>query len=196
MTRRPLLVTAVLPFLALACGVPIDAEPRPIPDERVPFGLLDPEPTSTTSPAPGASAGSTTAPVTVFLVSGGRLTPVTRVVPAPATPGKALEALLTGATPDEAAQNVRSAIGGTAAGVSATVAGGLARVELGSPFLSTGRREHVLAVAQIVYTLTAFPGVEAVAFTLSGRPVEVPAGDGTLTSGAVRRSDFASVAHL
>ncbi|MGH9263656.1 MAG: GerMN domain-containing protein [Acidimicrobiales bacterium] len=192
MRWRALLPAALLPVLAMGCGVPTDREPRAIPDERVPFGLLDPEPTSTTSAPPTATS---TARITVFLVDGDRLAPVARDVPAPPTPDKALRALLGGARREEVAANVRTALG-AAAGASATAADGLVRVELGTALPSTAGREQVLAVAQIVYTLTALPGVDAVTFTLSGRAVEVPAGDGTLTSGALRRSDYASVAQL
>lgn len=186
-----LLGAAVLSVAALACGVPTDSDPRAIPDDRVPFGLLDPDTPPTTSA--GATARSTTARITVFLVDGDRLTPVPRDVPAPATPDKALRALLGGTAPEETARNIRTALD-AASGTSATGTDGLAQVELGTALPTGPGREQVLAVAQIVYTLTALPGVDAVAFTLSGRPVELPAGDGTLTSGALRRSDYASVA--
>lgn len=192
LSRRVLLRAALLSLVAVACGVPTDSDPRAIPDDRVPFGLLDPEAPSTTA---GGTATSTTARVTVFLVDGDRLTPVPRDVPAPATPEKALRALLGGTAPEETARNLRTALD-AAAGTSATGTGGLARVELGTALPSAAGREQVLAVAQIVYTLTALPGVDAVVFTLSGRPVELPAGDGTLTSGALRRSDYAAVAQL
>lgn len=184
---------ALLPLAALACGVPTDSNPRTVPDNRVPFGLLDAGTTSTSSA--GATATSTTASITVFLVDGDRLTAVPRNVPAPATPEKALGVLLGGVAPEEVARNVRTALD-AAAGTSVTAANGLARVELGTALPGTAGREQILAVAQIVYTLTALPGVDAVAFTFSGRPVEVPSGDGTLTSGALRRSDYASVAQL
>jgi hypothetical protein len=39
---RRLWVALVL-VLAGACGVPTDSEPRPIPDDRVPFDLLSPD---------------------------------------------------------------------------------------------------------------------------------------------------------
>ena len=83
----------------------------------------------------------------------------------------------------------------TTAGVSATsVAGSLAHVDLAAAFVSTGTIEQVLAVAQIVYTVTALEGIDAVAFTLAGRPVEVPIGNGTLKDGALSRGDFSGVA--
>ena len=44
MKRRRLWRAAVALLLAAACGVPTDAEPRPIPDDRVPFDLLNRNP--------------------------------------------------------------------------------------------------------------------------------------------------------
>jgi hypothetical protein len=178
--------------VATGCGVPLDDGPRPIPDERVPFELLDPAPIPTTPPSTAAESPT----ATVFMVAGDRLAPVIRSVPAPASPEKVLEALLGGVVPDEAARNLRSAIAGpTQLSVAADAGAGL-RVELTPAFLTTTTNEQVLAVAQIVYTLTGLPGVDSVSFTVSGRPVEVPAGDGTLKSGLLRRADFASIAKL
>jgi spore germination protein GerM len=56
-----------------------------------------------------------------------------------------------------------------------------------------GGDEQLLAVAQLVCTLTARPGVGPVSFTLEGAPVDVPTGDGSLTSGPVSRDDYADL---
>ena len=192
MTRPAGAALVLVALLAAGCGVPTDAQPRPIPGDRVPFELLDPEPIPTSTPS--APAGSLAA--TVFMVAGEGLSPVRRDVPAPASPERVLQALVSGVVPEEAARNLRSAIGATTRASVAEEGAGRLRVELSPAFLSTATNEQILAVAQIVYTLTALPGVDSVAFTVSGRPVEVPAGDGTLRSGPVRRSDFESVAKL
>jgi hypothetical protein len=42
--RRRLWRAAAALLLSVACGVPTDAEPRSIPDDRVPFDLLNPNP--------------------------------------------------------------------------------------------------------------------------------------------------------
>lgn len=179
-------------LMAVACGVPTDDGPRAIPDDRVPFGLLDAEPVPTTTPSPPTGSAS----VTVFLVSGDRLSPATRSVQAPVTPDTVLQALLAGVGPDETARNLRTAIAPNTRGSVTEEIPGRLRVELSAAFLSAATSEQVLAVAQIVYTLTGLPGVDSVTFTVSGRAVEVPAGDGTLKSGPVQRADFASVAKL
>jgi spore germination protein GerM len=191
-SRRWPAAAALLAVLALGCGVPTDADPRPIPHERVPFGLLDENPTPSTTPA--SPEGAVT--LTIYLVDHERLAPVTRDVSPPVGPEQALQALLAGVAPQEAAIGMRTAIA-PATGVRTTaVTGSEARVDLTRAFLGRGTKEQILAVAQIVYTLTALPGLESVAFTLSGRSVEVPAADGTLRAGPLRRSDFTSVAQL
>ena len=171
-------------LLATACGVPSDDKPRPIPDDRVPFGLLDVE------PAPGLATA------TVFMVAGDRLYPATRNVPAPLSPDKLFQALLAGVVPEEASRNIRSAIAPAVRGSVAEAVGGRLHVDLSAAFPTSTTTEHALAVAQIVYTLTSLPGVDSVTFSVLGRPVEVPAGDGTVRSGAVGRADFGSVAKL
>ena len=52
---------------------------------------------------------------------------------------------------------------------------------------------QLLATAQVVFTVTEVPGVEAVRITADGSPVEVPTDDG-LTAEPVSREDYASVA--
>jgi hypothetical protein len=41
--RRLGAAVLALVLAAAACGVPTDSEPRPIPDDRVPFDLLSPD---------------------------------------------------------------------------------------------------------------------------------------------------------
>ena len=192
--RRLLRVALVLVgvvALTAACGVPIDDDPRALPDDRVPFGLLDPAPPSTTTTGP---TGST--PATVYMVAGDRLTAVVRQVPAPISADKVLQALLAGVRPEEAARHVGTAIAALTRGSVVEEAVGRVRVDLTPAFLSAGTSEPALAVAQIVYTVTGAPGVTSVTFAISGRAVEVPAGDGTSRSGPVGRADFATVAKL
>jgi hypothetical protein len=42
---------ALVLLLAGACGVPTDPDPRPIPDDRVPFDLLSPDAGSPSPPS-------------------------------------------------------------------------------------------------------------------------------------------------
>jgi hypothetical protein len=73
-----------------------------------------------------------------------------------------------------------------------SAAGGLARVAITPDFaekLPSG--EQQLAVAQLVYTLTALPGIGQVLFERDGLAIEVPRSDGSLASGAITRDDLA-----
>ncbi len=188
MTRRRAALVVVGALLLSGCGVPNDAAPREISRDRVPFGLLDPDQPSSTVPGPS------TARAEIFLVAADKLVPVTREVAAPATADKAVEALLSGPTNAEAARNLRTAIV-TTSGLSASApVAGLVTVELGRAFATSGASSQVLAVAQLVYTVTSLPGASRVSFTVAGRSVAVPLGDGTLTNSAVTRADFPVVA--
>lgn len=192
MSRRWPALAGSLLLLAAACGVPTDDAPRAIPHDRVPFRLLEPD----QGPSPVQESPEGAISLTVYLVSGERLTPVTRDVPPPVGPEEALQALLGGVTAHEAARGMRSAIAPATGARTTAVSGGEVRIDLTRAFLGGGTKEQILAVAQIVYTITALPGLDGVTFTLSGRSIEVPAADGTLRAGAMRRSDFASVAQL
>lgn len=183
-TRAVLAVAVVTTGLA-ACGVPRDEEPRAIPAHRVPFGLLDRQ--TLASPSPD---GEGFEEVVVYLVARERLASVTRRVQGPVTDETALSALLAGPTAEEARNGLRSALDPAVKVSTKGRSGVVAAVDLGETFSTTGASDEILAVAQIVYTMTARTGVEAVRFIVSGQPIEVPAGDGTLRSAPLRRTDF------
>ncbi len=68
--------------------------------------------------------------------------------------------------------------------------GGIAVVELAEEAVAGGRSDEVLAYAQLVATLDAFPEVKAVQFVRDGEPLPVPAGDGVLTRRPVSLADY------
>jgi hypothetical protein len=189
MRRLPSWFLGLVVGALAACGVPADSVPRVIPPDDLPAELVEPAPAA---PVP------TTVPVTermsVYLVLDDRLVEASRDTQSPPRPRLALAALLAGPTAEEAAAGIRTAIGTTSGVATGDVQGGTVEVELGPSFEAAGGSEQVLAIAQIVYTLTAVPGVDGAAFTLSGRAVEVPRGDGTLTGEALRRDAFPHLA--
>ena len=63
-------------------------------------------------------------------------------------------------------------------------------------FVEVGGQEQILAVAQVVLTATAVPGVERVRFLLEGEAVEVPRADGTLTSDSLQAADYQGLLRL
>jgi spore germination protein GerM len=179
--------TAVLVALGIGCGVPADGTATPRDPDDVRFGLLDPEP-----PAPPVGAGS---PISVYLVvdeDAPVLAPVDRRVPAPVDLSERLLALVEGPTEAERQAGLTTAIPADVDVIeSVSVNGGIAEVELDAEFGSIPAEDQVIAIAQVVYTLTAAPGVGRVSFLVDGEPVDVPRGDGTLTSDSVSRDAYA-----
>ena len=186
--RATALTLVVVGGLA-ACGISTDSQPQALARKDIPFNLLAPSTTTVTPGSPTARAS-----ITVYMVGLTGLVPVSRGVRTPATLPGALNALLEGPTDSEVADGLRTAISDQTAVSPGVVGFGVATVDLGGGFGQVGGQEQILAVAQIVFTATALPGISKVQFTLNGRPVEVPAGDGTLTQGPLGRSDFPSLA--
>ena len=185
MTVRTLLVAVVL-VVCGACGVRTDDEARVAGPDEVPFGLLDPDRQATAGDVP---AGRTVAEVYLCADEEATLGPVARRVDGPAL-AVTLAELERDPTDAEAAAGLRSALAGSDVIAGAGTTGETATVDLGEGFAAIGGSEQLVAISQIVFTATARPGVEQVTFTLDGRPIEIPTGDGSLTSGAVSRDDY------
>jgi spore germination protein GerM len=171
-----------------ACGVPRDGAARQIDTRNVPFELLGPT-TSTTA----ATAGPTRK-ITIYLAQGyGQLAQVEREVEAPSSLRKALLSLLGG--PTAAEPSLSTAI--TSATKLLHVRGpvdGLVSIDFSRAMLDVTGRQQILALAQVVYTATAYPGVERVLFQFEGESREVPNGDGTLTSTPLSRLSYRGLA--
>ena len=181
------LATSML-LTASGCGVRSDTEARDLSASRVPYGLLDDTPVPTTVPA---TPSVPRAGVDVFFIKDDRMIAKQRQVNAPASVAKALTALLFGVQEDEKAEEVRSAIDPTASVQARALDPATYQVDLSAEFATGSSSEQVLALAQIVCTATALPGVTGVRFTLQGVPIEVPTGEGSLTADPVGREAFA-----
>lgn len=168
---------------ATGCGVPMSGSPERIAPSSVPYGLLAPSSTA----APLADTGRA---VPIFLVTGDRLVAVVRHVTGSNVPARTLSTLLLGPTPPEIARGYRSAIPSQTRLISLDVNGRVATVDLTSAFGSLGGSDQVLAVAQIVFTLTASPRIRAVQFAIGDRTVEVPDGRGSLDTAPRTREDY------
>lgn len=190
MKRRLVTIAAVVAVALSACGVPTDDEPRSIPQGQVPFDLLTP---STTQPP--TTTPIETVPVSVFMIRGDRLAPVLRSVPAPPTLGSILAALIQGPTDEEAAEGLSSSVTPQSNVLGAQVQGSIATVEIsGDVFESLGTQDQIRALAQIVYSATSVPEVASVQFRLNNANAGVPRGDGSTTTGPVRREDYGVLA--
>jgi len=183
-------VVALFAVALVACGVPTDREARFANRDEVPFGLLDrPPPTTTTTEV--ATPQETT--VTVCLRSGNQIVPVTRSVAGSTALGDVTELLDSAPTAEEREANLDSVLFGEGFVGSVTVGGGVATVDLLASFQDRTGTDQVLAITQIVCTLTGQPGVGQVSMTLEGASIEIPRGDGSLTAGAVSRDDYVSL---
>lgn len=178
---RPASLWLLAAVIAAACG-PATVTPGP-----------PGSPPASSAPAAG------TVPATIYLFLADErgepgLVPVARTVPdsaalAPAT----LEALLAGPTAEEAGAPGRltTAIPSGTRALGLVLDGNVATVDLSGEFGSGGGSESMLGrVAQIVYTVTALPDIEAVLFHVDGRPAEALGGEGIVLDGPQTRDAF------
>jgi hypothetical protein len=176
---------ALLLAAALAgCGVPTKSSADRAPSDRVPFGLLEERDTSASGPASGYA-------VELYLhdTTTGRLVRFGATVQE-ATVGAVLRALQEPPQPGPDPLPSGNPLGDTEVIQEVTVARGLATVDLAEGFSELAGPAQQVALAEVVYTATARPGVGQVRFTLAGEPVEVPRGDGSLSSEPLTRADY------
>jgi hypothetical protein len=174
----------------VACGVPSDSGPRPLPRDGVPFDLLAPGSSAVTS----STLVAVTTDVPIALIGTDRLAVVRRLVEAPPSLFRIIEALLAGPTAEESALGLRTAIINQTRLLSVRIQSGVATIDLSGDFAAIGGQEQILALAQLVFTAASAQGVLGVRLSLDGKPVEVPRGDGTLTQEPLRPSDYAAIA--
>lgn len=176
-------VAAVVTALLSGCALTAESEP-----ERV---VVSSEST------PGAPPEGSSVPLSiqVYLVHGDRLERVTRLVPAGKGLEPVLQALSAPVDPAELAAGLRTAV---PAG-SRPLAGRMSdprtadvTVPTGYDRLSMGQQE--LAVAQVVFTLTADTLADRVRLVSGSGAVAVPVARGGLVTRPVFRQDYAAFA--
>jgi spore germination protein GerM len=173
-----------------ACGVPLDSRPEKIPGQQLPPDLQAPP---STPPSTVVRTGHA-ATVQLYFMRGDRLAAVARQIPGPPTLAGVLDEVLAGPAQADEVGGIRSAISPGTRIRRALLADGVADVDLSEPFVDVQGEEQIAAIAQLVFSCTALPGVERVQLRLEGLPVEVPAGDGTLTVRPLSRTDFPGLA--
>jgi Sporulation and spore germination len=107
--------------------------------------------------------------------------------------GELIGDLLAGPADAEQRDGLTSALLGNYIVVGIQLAEGRATVELTAALDETGRTDQILALAQIVCTLTAKTEITAVSSTRGGQPVGVPRADGSLSEAAATAADYASL---
>jgi hypothetical protein len=196
-----------------ACGVPLDRADRPLrkdelgykPVREIPATTTSTSTTTTTIVTPSSVPETTAPPPSTALVplvyplDVYWIDPFGQIVPARRTQegndlGNAITALRYPPLSFGPESGLRSAIVDSTMIVDAKLAGGIATIELGSEFLNLPGPEQSLAIAQIVFTVTAVPaGIGRVRFRVNGRPIAVPLANGQPTTGSVSRDDYTSL---
>jgi hypothetical protein len=166
--------------------------------EPTPGGTPSPKPDGSVGPSPTASPVETTTIRAYFFVGSfthdAGLVPVLREIPRTQAVGAAaVNALLAG--PNEAELAGRPAMYTTVPEgtrlLGLTIDDGVATVDLSREFESGGGTASVLGrLAQVVYTLTQFPTVDAVSFKLDGEAVTAFSGEGVILDQPVGRADY------
>jgi spore germination protein GerM len=194
MSGRRLWYFALLGVTCAACALPVDDHARALGTEQLPPALVATSIPSTTAPITTGDAASTTRPekstYRLWFIGGAQLQPVTRRLASGSTSQEVLAQLLAGPSSEElGAQGLRSAIPEGAI-ISTDVRGGVALVDLDPSFVAIPTGDQILAVGQLVLTLTGLPGVGQVRFAVDGATVQVPRADGSQAEGAVARDDY------
>ncbi len=178
--RSTLVALGVLVGVLVGCGFPEQ-------DSSVPVGID--EPTGLEITVPGDPSIVET--ITTWFVSETVLVPLSRRVPAPADATTAVAAVTAGVSASEASRGLRSAIPDPTMVTGADLIRGTAVVALASEFLDIPSGDQVLALGQLVYTLTDLRGVGRVRFEINGDSVVIPLPSGESTADSVSRDDFA-----
>jgi hypothetical protein len=133
--------------------------------------------------------------VSVYLTQGEKIGVARRTVPATtAVAAAAMTELLAGPNEAERAAGLGTAIPTGTDLIDVAVAGGVATVDLGGAYDDGGGTLGMsLRLAQVVYTLTQFPTVDAVRFRIDGAPVTVFSGEGIDISSPRSREDYEGV---
>jgi hypothetical protein len=194
-------VAAALGFLVAGCGADEATTAGPLPS--VPASQdsgTSPAATSgtETAPATGSEPGSTTVEPSgvvtyqVWFTAGESLFVVHRSREAtPRVGTAALEALLAGPEDFEQGYGLSSAVPDETQLLGLRIEDGIAHVDLTSEFESGGGTLSMqMRLAQIVFTLTQFPTVEGVLFSLDGEQVDVIGGEGIVVDQPLGRRDF------
>jgi hypothetical protein len=103
----------------------------------------------------------------------------------------ALESLLEGPDSFEEDYGLHTAIPDGTQLLGLEIDGSIARVDLTSEFESGGGSLSMQTrLAQVVYTITQFPTVKGVVFSLDGEPIDVLGGEGVLLDHPLTRRDY------
>lgn len=192
----PLVALAILVFLLTGCGYGDEVKDGG-PVTAGNSGSNPPPGESTTTTTLHAATTTTTPPgdtiqLKVYLTRDEKVAPVHRRVPATQeVAAAAVKALLEGPTAQEKEAGFFTAVPEKTLFLGVAVKDRVATVDLSREYESGGGSLSMgLRLAQVVYTLTQFPTIDAVQFKLDGAPVEVFGGEGLILDHPVGRADY------
>lgn len=188
----PLLACTVSLFFLAGCATGIEDEARIVDDERVPFDLLQPGTTTTPPATVVVPAGEVE---TIYLVKDNAVVARPRTFEGVSLNSVVLElaAALSSAEIAEGLRTMLEGDGKTPLVVDVQLNNGVATVEISPAFTELDGASQLLALAQLVLTLTAQPGVGQVVLTASGVPIPVLRANGTTTGDPVGRDDYTAL---
>lgn len=189
--RCPLSAATIVAIsLLVACGVP-QGEVTVIDSKDLPAALRTP----TTVSRSERPAGRADEPgdVNVYWIQDKLL--VSEAITFESAPDveRVISLLERGPSNTEQASEVRSAVSQSEVVRGIARAGERVTVELSTDFAEVAGSDQVLALGQIVVTLTSVPGVSEVQFRRSGESLDVPVPDGSLVHRPVTRADYISL---
>lgn len=163
------------------CGVPGQSHPQQLDESSVQIGASE---TTTSLPL-----GTRTRHVDLCLVADDHLIEIPIRLRTPLTVRRTLQALINAPHADLPA-GTRSAINDPRLITADATTRGVAQIDLSAEMSRIPAADQILALAQVVCTLTNLPGIGQVHFTRDGRAIDIPRADGSLTSTPVARSDY------
>ncbi len=188
---RRLLALCAIAVVAAGCSIPTQSGPVAISSSHVPFGLLNPQPATTTTTQPKPSS---LVPVMIYLLSPTQqLQAVQRVVETPASLTSVITSMLAGPTSAESASGLTTAIPNSVVVESAatTPGGSSITVDFNTAFSQIIGTSAELAVAQVVATIAAQNGLgTGVIFEIDGQRTSVPIASGASVAGPVYLLQF------
>ena len=174
-----------LAFVGAGCAIPTGG-PVALAPSKVPFGLLNRHPPTTTTTLPKPCS---LVPVKVFFLdsnANNHLTPADRVICAPAPLTAILTDLIAGPSSSEQNAALTTAIPNDVIVLSATTSGMIVTVNFNSAFGSIVGTATEEAVAQVVATVSNANGVgTGVIFQIEGVRISVPIANGSQVPGPI-----------
>jgi hypothetical protein len=189
---RRLAAVALVALLAACSGLRSEDNDHPLADDEVPYDLLAAATTTSTEPPPPTT---TTLPwrTNLWYVAGGRIVPAPRQLREQPDVSQVLRLLLRGPSADDQPL-VRSALDVGDATIVGRPVGGTLTIALAPDFGTRSPSEQVLALGQLLYSVTEVPGVGRVVFRIGNADLAVPLPNGQLAEGSVSRDDYAVLA--